>query len=235
MSICNPGDLIALDRTGDFNALKEAAYQCSRGIKWKQSTIDFLNNVNYRCNHISDRIRKEGYNPSKYNTFSITEPKPRKINSAPLEDRIIQRVMCNESVYHDLTRFLNVNNAACQLDRGVSYARNRLMHHLYTYSRIFGHKGYVLRIDIHKFFDNISHGELKAIVYDHVCNPAYQDHLYSLIDSFKTPSIDCTYKSEDAGIPLGSQLSQLFALAALHSIDEYIQRELRCEFSVISV
>lgn len=225
-------ELICIDKTTDFNELRMAARQCAKGVKWKQTTLDFLNNINYKCCKIADYIGKNGYRPNRYNTFSITEPKPRKINSAPLSDRVIQRVMCNDTVYHDLTYFLNVNNVACQVDRGTLYASKRLLRHLYDYSRMYGNKGYVLRIDVRKFFDNIAHGEIKSIIHKRVSNPKYQEYLYALIDSFKISRIMEPHRCENAGIPLGSQLSQLFALTALHPIDDYIQRELKFEFYV---
>ena len=225
----DPRLLICENKMEDFEAVKAAAYECSRGVRWKQATVDYLNNINFRVATTIDRIKKEGYQPTRYNTFVITDPKVRKINSATLSDRIIQKTMCDHTLYHELTHYLNVNNAACQIGRGTIYATQRIKRHMYHFVRLNGTDGWVIRIDVKKFFDNISHGYIKAVIARRVHNFAYQNSLYGQIDSFKIPQILEPHRAEAAGIPLGSQLSQLYALNALDVIDDYVQRHLHIE------
>ena len=228
----NDSELIVTDKMTDFSHLKHAARLCARGVRWKKSTISYLNSINKKTILLSEKLTSKTYTPSIYHHFSITEPKPRKISSATLEDRIVQRALCEDGVYNQLVTHLNYNNCACQVGKGTSFATARLARHLRDYVMMYGLRGYVLRIDIRKFFDNISHGFLKYIVDRYIVDKNNQDLLFDLIDSFKTKEIIEPTRREYAGIPLGSQLSQLFALCSLDPIDQYIQRELHIEHYV---
>ena len=228
----NDSDLISTDKMTDFSHLKHAAKLCARGVRWKKSTISYLNSINRRTIALSEKIADKTYKPSEYHHFSITEPKPRKISSATLEDRIVQRALCEDGVYNQLVSHLNYNNCACQVGKGTSFAAARLARHLKDYVMMYGLRGYVLRIDVRKFFDNISHGFLKYVVDRYITDKNNRDLLFDLIDSFKTKEIIEPTRREFAGIPLGSQLSQLFALCSLDPIDQYIQRELHIEHYV---
>lgn len=223
----NAADLILQTTAIDFPALKKSAYLCARGVRWKRSTIDYLNSINFRTEDLSRRIKTGKYSTSPYKHFSITEPKPRKISCSSLEDRITQRALCEECVYKQLTSHLEYNNCACQVYKGTHFAIARMGVMLKDYYLLYGtHSGYVLSIDVRKFFDNISHGEVKWIISERIPNPIYRDMLYNVIDTAKVPEILESTRIDDAGIPLGSQLSQLFALNALDSIDKYIVKQL---------
>ena len=87
------------------------------------------------------------------------------------------------------------------------------------YSR-YGGAGYVLKCDITKFFYNISHEQLKAMVeyyFGHDPDIVWICNLY--IDS--TPG---------KGIPLGNQINQGFALLYLDGMDKLIKYELGIEY-----
>lgn len=163
---------------------------------------------------------------SPYNHFQITEPKQRHISSSTFTDRVVQRAMCKDTIYDNLTRCLIMNNAACQTHKGTSFAVNRLQVCLRRHFMEYGTDGFVLRLDIRKFFDNISHGLLKEIVNERVPNATYKRLMFELIDSFNDPIILASFRRENSGIPLGSQMSQLFALNALDSLDHYIVEQL---------
>lgn len=230
--IMDDSKLILTDNAFSFDTLKHAAKLCARGVRWKYSTVNYLNSLNRRSVVLSEKLKDGDYRIHPYHHFSVTEPKPRKISSSALEDRVVQRAMCVDSVYDELVNGLEYNNCACQRDKGTHFALARFAVILRDYFLLHGSTGYVLSIDINKFFDNISHGEVKWIIRDKVSNSHYRSMLYDLIDSFKVDKILEPTRLEDAGIPLGSQLSQIFALNALHQIDKFILRKLHIPFCI---
>lgn len=84
----------------------------------------------------------------------------------------------------------------------------------------YGIKGYVLKCDITKFFYTIDHKILKDIIRKYFSD---EDILW-LCDLF----IDST--KEDIGIPLGNQISQVFALMYLDGLDHLITEKLQIKY-----
>ena len=98
---------------------------------------------------------------------------------------------------------------------------NRLVCHLQRFWRKHGADGWVLRLDIRKFFDSIPHDRLKAMVHEKVGNPEFAWICCEVIDSFADP-----------GIGLGSQLSQLLAISYLSDLDHYIKEQLHIKHDI---
>lgn len=72
-----------------------------------------------------------------------------------------------------------------------------------------------LRLDIRRFFDSIPHDQLKAMVSKKARCEEFRRRVDEIIDSFSDP-----------GIGLGSQISQLLAIAYLSELDHYIKERL---------
>lgn len=197
-----------------FDALMEAARQCARGVRWKDSIAAWTHprNLALNCLKLKRQLDDGTYRLGGYVTFEVTEPKRRKIRSPRFRDRVVQRAMCNSGLYRDLVKGNIHDNGACQLGKGTSFALDRLSCHLQRFWRRHGTDGWVLRLDVHKFFDSIPHGRLKEMVGRMVGNPEFRDRVEEVIDSFPDP-----------GIGLGSQLSQLLAIAYLSGLDHRIK------------
>ena len=63
--------------------------------------------------------------------------------------------MCNNGLYRDLTRGNIHDNGACQNGKGTTFTMDRLDCHLQRFWRKHGTDGWVLRLDIRRFFDSI--------------------------------------------------------------------------------
>lgn len=88
----------------------------------------------------------KSYRPGAYRTFFIHEPKRRQISAAAYRDRV---------VHHALTRVLEPifersfihDSYACRKGKGTHAAVRRCQKYARRYR-------YVLKADIHKFFDH---------------------------------------------------------------------------------
>lgn len=78
---------------------------------------------------------------------------------------------------------------------------------------------WVLKCDIRKFFDSVSHDILLGECRKRISDRRVIELLAGVVGSFET--------STGKGIPLGNVTSQLFSNVYLHLLDEFIKRELR--------
>lgn len=200
-----------------FDGLMEAARQCALGVKWKDSIAAWTHprNIALNCLKLKQELDNGTYRLGGYVTFDVTEPKRRTIRSPKFRDRVVQRAMCNAGLYDDLTRGNIHDNGACQNRKGTTFTMDRLECHMQRHWRKHGSDGWVLRLDIRRFFDSIPHERLKEMVARNVRCDEFKRRVHEIIDSF-----------DDPGIGLGSQISQLLAIAYLSELDHYIKERL---------
>ena len=213
-----------------YEQLRVAMMDCSRNVKWKGSVCEFLLNAPFRLTKLQQELIDDTYTISRYQKFTITEPKKREIVSTRLRDRIWQRSMCNNGLYDDLTRSLIYDNCACLVGRGISFAFKRIKTHMQQHFRQYGNTGYVLKIDISKFFASIPHIGAKLTVAKRVRDVKFLKHVYAIIDSFEDPRDRPEILKDkyfERGLGLGSQISQLIALAYLDDVDHLMKEVYR--------
>lgn len=114
------------------------------------------------------------------------------------------------------------DNAACQKKKGTDFARDRVAGFLHSLYRRHGLNGYVLRFDIHHYFEEIDHEILKGKINKFVKDEAIEGFCSMIIDSF--------HKDIGKGLPLGNQTSQAFALYYLDGIDRLIKEKYRIRY-----
>lgn len=85
----------------------------------------------------------------------VHEPKERDIVATRIKDRQFQRSLCDNGFYDQITRSFITDNCACLKGRGVDYTLNRLTCHLRRYRQKHGSEGWVLKCDIHHYFQSI--------------------------------------------------------------------------------
>ena len=85
-----------------------------------------------------------------------------------------------------------------------------------------GNNGYALKCDVHHFFQSIPHSALKKAVRKRVKDDFIVGEVDRIIDSF----------GGNYGIGLGSQVSQLLALAVLDDLDHYIKEKLHIKYYI---
>ena len=200
-----------------LEGLVKAARQCAKGVMWKASVAAWVHprNIMANCLKLWRELDSGTYREGGYVAFHVHEPKKRLILSPRFRDRVVQRAMCNDGLYEDLTRDAIYDSCACLKDRGTAFAIGRLTRHLRRHFRKHGDSGWFLRLDIKSFFASIPHAGLKEMAVSKIRNPEHLALVLRLIDSFPDP-----------GLGLGSQLSQLLAMSYLSGLDHYIKERL---------
>ena len=75
-------------------------------------------------------------------------------------DRIVQHSLCDNVLGPYLERRLIYDNAACRVGKGTHFAMKRLTEFLRQHYKECGADGYILKCDIRKYFNSISHDVL---------------------------------------------------------------------------
>lgn len=112
-----------------------------------------------------------------------------------------------------------------QKGKGTDFGIKRLEKFLHCYYKEFGNnKGYVLKCDVRKYFQNIDHtilfNKLKKEKFD-------EDEIWIL-----KLIIDSKNQEIGVGLPIGNQTSQWFGLYYLDEIDRLIKEKLRIKYYV---
>lgn len=202
-----------------FQLLLDSVDKCAAGVKWKNSVIRWCvspNKLRY-CLRLKSELDSGKYEMGKFDEFYVHEPKKRRIKALIFRDRVVQRAMCDNGLYEDLTRDCVWDNCACQKGKGVKAAMDRLRRFMREHFAEHGRRGWVARLDIHSFFDSLPHGMLKEMVMRKCRRKTYADMVCRMIDKYPDP-----------GIGLGSQISQLLAMSYLSPIDHMVREREGC-------
>lgn len=208
------------DTVCSFDNLYSAMLKCKRGIMWKDSAAGFVKNGLVNCYQLKGELMNGDYKIGKYTVFTISEPKKRVIVSTRIKDRVFQRSLCDNYLTETMTRSFIYDNAACQVNKGTDFARNRLKCHLQRHYRKHGCNGYVLKCDLSDFFGSTPHSVAIDAVRKRVKDPWAVSEVERIINSF-TQGAD-----PSKGMGLGSQVTQLIQLAVLDDLDHYIKEVL---------
>lgn len=203
--------------------LNNAFYESAKISHWKESTQRYKSNLLLNSLELQEELRSGRYKVSKTTDFTLTERgKVRHIEAPAIRDRIIQKVLCQNILVPYLTKPLIYDNYASIKNRGTSFARKRMDILLRRYIRKYGAEGYILQIDIKKYFESIDHEVLKRMLHKVIKEP---DEIMDLIDYI----VDTSSQS-DKGLNLGSEAPQIFAIYFLNHIDTYIKTVRSIEF-----
>lgn len=206
------------DEVFTFEHLYAAYKKCCKGVGWKASTQRYKANALLNVVNTLDTVRSGKFKSKGFFEFDIMERgKERHIKSVLLNERVVQRCLCDYSLVPVFSNGFIYDNGACLKDRGITFAEERLVHHLKQYWREHGNEGYALTFDFSKYFDSILHGLLKRIVVESYGDVRLVKLVCQLIDDF----------DGDRGLGLGSQISQISALRFASKIDHYIKEVLR--------
>ena len=208
------------DNAIDADNLYHAMKQARKGVYWKASVqrynMNFLRNIlqAHKALQAGEDIRKG------FIRFAIVERgKRRDIRSVHFSERVVQKSLCSNVLIPHLTRSLIHDNGASVKDKGVHFAIDRLKLHLRQHYRLHGREGYVLLIDFKGYFENILHEPLLEIY-----NRAFGEDK-KLVDL----AMMFVYAFGEYGLGLGSETSQINAIAYSSANDHHVKEALRCK------
>lgn len=176
----------------------------------RRATFEFETNLGGNLAALHDEIHSGFYRPRPYWQFWVQRPKPRLISAPAFRDRVAQHAIYRV-VGPLFDRTFVAESFACR----AGYGTHRASLHVQQALKQCDPEGYVLKLDIRKFFYRIDRNILRVLI-------------ERKIKDERLLNIMMLYAEQDdpLGIPIGNLLSQLYALIYLSPLDHYIKRDL---------
>ena len=205
----------------NFSNLLNAYHKAHCSKRNDKRVIEFDKHYIRNLHRILDLLKQKKWSEIfKYYRFTIHEPKVRIVDALEFEGRIVQHVLCDLVLKPLFDPKLIKENCACREGKGTIYASNIMKENLHNFLKKHD-EGYILKMDIRKYFPHIDRTILKNML-----KPYFDDEMrefvYWIIDN-------CP---EENGLPIGNQTSQWFALFYLNRVDRIIKEKYSCKYYV---
>jgi len=194
-----------------------------RGKSKRKDVQEFEFNLEDNIFQLHQELKESKYRHSKYHSFYICDPKLRHIHKAAVKDRVVHHLVSKifQQIYD---RSFIYDSYSCRLGKGTHKAVNRLRKFSLKESQNNKNNFYVLKCDIRKFFDNVDHQILVALLKKRIKDERFLWLIKEIVFSFET--------LPGKGIPLGNLTSQYFANIYLNELDQFIKHKLRIKYYI---
>lgn len=157
----------------DANNLYDGFQAVHKGSGWKLE----VQRMRWNLSHVLLQLQKElialqydlpgAYKLQPYSLFELCERGvARPITALRGRDRVVKHVLNDLYLVPHVRPHLIYDNGASLKDRGVEFARRRIVAHLESYYREYGtNKGWIRLSDFSGFYDNIDHD----LAYELIC------------------------------------------------------------------
>lgn len=209
--------MATLEELMELDMINKCAYEGTKQSRWKETTQRYISNLLINNLKLREEVLNYKYYVSPTVDFELNERGHIRHIEAPVaRDRVVQKTVTKNVLTPSLIPYVIYDNYASIKNRGTSFARKRFEIMLRRYVRKNGIDGYILFIDIKKYFENIDHNVLKSLIYPHIMNEDKDviDLIYYIID---------TSSKTDKGLNLGSEAPQILALYYLTPVDIFIK------------
>ena len=208
------------NRVFTYDNLYTGYNKCTLGVRWKASIQKFMMFATRDTYRTYKRLHNGTFRHDPFYEFDIIERgRPRHIRSVTVRERGVQRCLCDNALVPLVTRSFIYDNGASMLNKGYTFTIRRIETYLHKYYRRYGSEGYVLLFDFSKFFDNVSHEVVFRILDRAIQDKRLRDVSKDFVSAFG-----------DVGLGLGSQVSQVLALASANEVDHYVKDVCRIKY-----
>lgn len=214
----------------DFANLVKAWKNARRGKRYTPTAAAFEQNLDVELITIQTALRDETYELGGYRSFTIHEPKRRKISAAPFRDRVVHHALCNHLIPIYERKFI-FDSYANRVGKGTHKALDRCTYFMQRYK-------YVLQCDIQQFFPALDHQILKNILARTIADKQVMWLCEKIIDSgvgVLRDDYDIRWFEGDdlfaaarpRGLPIGNLTSQFWANVYLNELDQFVKHQLK--------
>lgn len=159
------------------------------------------------------------YTHGTYQHFIVCDPKRRDIHKASVRDRLLHHALYRKLYPFFETTFV-ADSYSCRDNKGTHRAIKRFDAFARKVSKSHTKTCWVLKCDIRKFFANIDHAILLAILKQRIQNEDTLKLLTNIIESF------------NLGLPLGNLTSQLLVNIYMNEFDQHVKHSLKVKYYI---
>ena len=218
-----------------------------RGVSWKGTVQKYAAHAIVKMKRAKDGLLKGIIDVSQsVRSMVIYERgKRRPVRSVLMDCRVIQGVICDNSISPLISPSLIYDNPASSVGKGVSFTRKRNLQFMIEQIKESGKESFALVWDLHNFFGSIRHKDCRARLKAAGQDELLQQHTMTLIKMYHRQDIEDIKdpaerarksweldNDEAVGATLGSQISQDMALVVPNPIDHMIKDELGCKRAI---
>jgi hypothetical protein len=216
--------------TGWENLL--AAYaSAARGKRGRAAAAAFELYLADNLLEVQAALEQRTYQPGRYHSFYIHEPKKRLISAAPFRDRVVHHALCNVTTPYFENRFI-ANSFANRLGKGTHRALDCCQRFARRYR-------YVIQCDVVQFFPSIDLSTLQQAIARMLPDDSLSWLIERILESGRDvlaeeyrmvyfPGDDLFARWRPRGLPIGNLTSQWWANVYLSAFDQFVTRELGC-------
>ena len=211
--------------------LHAAWRQAARGKRGSATVAAFDHRAERELVRLQEELCTKTYQPGRYISFFIHEPKRRLISAAPFRDRVLHHALCNV-INPVLESGFIAESYANQVGKGTHRALDAAQYLCARYH-------WVLPCDVRQFFPALDHSLLKELLFRKIKDGSIQSLISAILrggegilageyeqDYF--PGDDLLAALRPRGLPIGNLTSQFWANCFLTPFDHFVKRELRC-------
>lgn len=219
--------------------------ECLKGKRYTRNAIAFEMEAEKNVLDLYNDLITGRYRIGSSICFVVEYPKVREIFAGDFRDRVVHHLLCARLQIITQKKFV-YDSSACQKGKGVLFASQRLRSHIRKSTRNGVQEMYYLQMDLKNFFGSIDKERLKEFLKKFIAGGWWQDLAYRIVDH--DPTQDYLYRGDPGlhrevprhktlffapkgrGLPIGNLTSQFFGNVYLHELDEYIKRNLKCQY-----
>lgn len=195
------------ERIPEQENLRLAFQKAARGRRGQEVVRDFASRLDQRIAAMSVAIRDGTLPVGRFQQFLIHDPKQRVITAPCFEERVLHHAIMN--VCEPLMdRWLIDDTFACRTGKG----REAAIHRARRFTR---DAAWFLKLDVRKYFDSVSHGNLVDFLRRRFKDRRLLELLTRIITSYRG--------GVGIGLPIGSLTSQHFANFYLGWMDRFVK------------
>lgn len=161
------------------------------------------------------------YHHGPYQDFYISDPKPRHIHKASVYDRVLHHAIYR-ILYPFFDRTFIADSFSCRQGKGTHKALERFWMFSCQVSRNHTRTGWVLKMDIKKFFASVDQTVLLGILDTYIPDKDILWLLNQVIGSFHGTQ-------PEVGLPLGNLTSQLLVNIYMNEFDQWLKHKLKAK------
>jgi hypothetical protein len=215
---------VTLAAVAGWDNLFLAAAKARRGKTRRPDVEDWWLGREKHLRNLREALLAGAYQPGGYRFFEVFEPKRRIIAAAPFADRVVHHALCNVLAPALERRFI-ARSFSCQKGKGTTAARECC--------RILANRhAFVLKCDVRKFFPNIDHAVLLALLAPFLRCRGVWELVQKILASFQTGGdVPAPLFANDdwvaagmrpRGLPIGNLTSQLWGNFYLDELDHWV-------------
>ena len=197
---------ITLNDIAERNNLTLAFHRAAKGKRYRADVWAFSSDFENNLTRLADDIRAARLPYNRFRSFTIFDPKQRRIHAACFEDRVFHHALMNLAG-PVLERTLLPSSFACRPGKGVHNAVASLQKHLRRYA-------YYCQIDIQGYFAHIVHNRLLQLLARRFKGAGCLAQWQRIVSGYQTDS--------GMGLPIGSLTSQFCANYYLDGLDRLL-------------